>query len=96
MKKLLFTIIASGLVFSACKRDKNDNPNPNSIDNGTKVPPTPIVEIKGIELYNQTLDTVRYPDSYNFYSISRKAYNNCIPSVKYIFSGSFPAISFVW
>lgn len=76
MKKPLFIIIATGLVFCACKRDKNDNPNPNSIDNGTKVSQIPIVEIKDIELYHQTLDTVIYPDLYKFYSISSKAYSN--------------------
>jgi hypothetical protein len=78
MKKLLFTTIATGLVFCACKRDKKENPNPNSVDTATKVVPIPVVEIRNIKLFNQALDTVANPHIYNFYNITNQKYNNSL------------------
>jgi hypothetical protein len=78
MKKVLFTIIASGIIFFACKRDKNDTPNPNTVDTTTKVVPIPVVEIRSLKLYNQALDTVSYPTLYNFYNITHQKYSNSL------------------
>lgn len=78
MKKIIFTIIASGLIFGACKRDKNNNPTPNNNDTTTKVMPIPVVEIKFIKLYNQALDTVTNPNLYNFYNITLQKYSNSL------------------
>jgi hypothetical protein len=78
MKKIIFTIIASGLIFCACKRDKNNNPTPNNNDTTTKVVPIPIVEIRFIKLYNQALDPVANPSLYNFYNITSQKYSNSL------------------
>ncbi|MCR6642944.1 MAG: hypothetical protein NVV82_29125 [Sporocytophaga sp.] len=80
MKKLLFTIIASGLVFCACKKDKKDNPNPNSVDTTTKVIPIPVVEIRNIKLYNQALDATAHPYWFRFYNITNRQYSNSVDS----------------
>ncbi|MCR6642943.1 MAG: hypothetical protein NVV82_29120 [Sporocytophaga sp.] len=78
MKKLLFIIIATGLFFCACNKNKKTDPNPNSVDTSTKVVPIPVVEIRNIKLYNQALDTVANPHLYNFYNITHQKYNNSL------------------
>jgi hypothetical protein len=77
MKKIIFTVLASGLIFCACKRDKNNNPTPNN-DTTTKVVPIPIVEIRFIKLYNQALDPIANPNLYNFYNITSQKYSNSL------------------
>jgi hypothetical protein len=90
MKKIIFTIIASGLIFCACKRDKNNNPTPNN-DTTTKVVPIPVVEIKFIKLYNQALDTVEQT-GYNFYSISsQKSFNSLSGPIEIAFVHNQPS-----
>ncbi|MCR6642942.1 MAG: hypothetical protein NVV82_29115 [Sporocytophaga sp.] len=90
MKKIIFTVLASGLIFCACKRDKNNNPTPNN-DTTTKVVPIPIVEIRFIKLYNQALDTAKQ-NGYNFYSISsQNSFNSKNGPIEIAFVHNQPA-----
>jgi len=70
-------ILMAGLIIGACKNKKND-PTPDPKDTTSIIVPTPVVEIRGIKLYNQALDTVANPHLYNFYNITSKKYNNSV------------------